>query len=368
MSLDNRIEDLVPEWIRTLAPYSPGMPVEELERQLGIRDSIKLASNENPLGPSPKALAAIAAALGDLHRYPDGSAFHLKNGLAERLGVAPEELVVGNGSNEIIELVVRTVLRPGDEAVMADQAFVVYRLVVQAAGGTSRIIPLRDFTHDLDAIAAAVGPRTRLVFLANPNNPTGTIFRRAAWQRFLARMPPHVVVVADDAYAEYVEDPEYPDTIRGRGEGSVAVVTLRTFSKLYGLAGLRIGYGVGPAALIDAVMRIRQPFNVNTLALVGALAALDDTDHVRRTLAANREGMAYLVAAFRRLGLEHVPSAANFVLVRVGDGARIYDALLRRGVIVRPMEGYGFPAHVRITVGTPAENARLADALAAVLG
>ena len=364
MSLD----DLVPAWIRTLAPYSPGMPVEELERQLGIRDSIKLASNENPLGPSPKALAAIAAALGELHRYPDGSAFHLKNRLAERLGVSPEELVVGNGSNEIIELVVRTVLRPGDEAVMADQAFVVYRLVVQAAGGTSRIVPLRDFTHDLDAIAAAVGGRTRLVFLANPNNPTGTIFRRAAWERFLARMPAHVVVVADDAYAEYVEDPEYPDTIRARGDGSVAVVTLRTFSKLYGLAGLRIGYGVGPAALIDAVMRIRQPFNVNTLALVGALAALDDTEHVRRTLAANREGMAYLVAAFRRLGLEHVPSAANFVLVRVGDGGRVYDALLRRGVIVRPMDGYGFPEHVRITVGTPGENARLADALGAVVG
>ena len=359
---------LVPEWIRTLAPYSPGMPVEELERQLGIRDSIKLASNENPLGPSPKALAAIAAALGELHRYPDGSAFHLRNRLAERLGVSPEELVVGNGSNEIIELVVRTVLRPGDEAVMADQAFVVYRLVVQAAGGTSRIVPLRDFTHDLDAIAAAVGVRTRLVFLANPNNPTGTIFRRAAWERFLARMPAHVVVVADDAYAEYVEDPEYPDTIRARGDGSVAVVTLRTFSKLYGLAGLRIGYGVGPAALIDAVMRIRQPFNVNMLALVGALAALDDTEHVRRTLAANREGMAYLVAAFRRLGLEHVPSAANFVLVRVGDGARVYEALLRRGVIVRPMDGYGFPEHVRITVGTPGENERLADALGAVVG
>src|SRR5262245_37739470 len=358
---------LVPEWIRTLAPYPPGKPIDELERELGIRDSIKLASNENPLGPSPRALAAIAQALPDLHRYPDGSAFHLKRRLAAKLRVDVDQLVVGNGSNEIIELVIRTFLRPGDEAVMADQAFVIYRLVVQAAGGVPRIVPLRDFTHDLDAIAAAIGPRTRLVFLANPNNPTGTIFRRAAWEAFLRRVPAHVVVVADDAYAEYVEDPEYPDTIRSRGDGSVAVVTLRTFSKLYGLAGLRVGYGVAPAAVIDAIARVRQPFNVNALALVAALAALDDAEHVRPTLAANREGMAYLVAAFGRLGLEHVPSAANFVLVRVGDAGRVYQALLRRGVIVRPMDVYGFPAHVRVTAGTRAENERFVAALGAVL-
>jgi len=358
---------LVPEWIRTLTPYPPGMPIEELERQLGIRDSIKLASNENPLGPSPKALAAIGAALGDLHRYPDGSAFYLKRRLAERLGVSPDEIVVGNGSNEIIELAVRAFLRPGDEAVMADQAFVIYRLVVQAAGGRSRIVPLRDFTHDLEAMAEAVTPRTRLVFLANPNNPTGTIYRRAAWETFLRALPPHLVVVADDAYAEYVEDPAYPDTLRERGDGSVPVLTLRTFSKLYGLAGLRVGYGVASAPVIDLLGRVRQPFNVNALALAGALGALDDEEHVRRTLALNREGMAFLVATFRRLGLESVPSAANFVLVRVGQAARVYQALLRRGVIVRPMEVYGFPEHVRVTVGLPEENQRFADALAAVL-
>jgi histidinol-phosphate aminotransferase len=356
---------LLPEWIRTLTPYPPGKPIEELERELGIVDSIKLASNENPLGPSPKALAAIGAALADLHRYPDGSAFYLKTRLARHLGVPPEALIVGNGSNEIIELVVRTFLRPGDEAVMADQAFVIYRLVVQAAGGTSRVIPLRDFTHDLEAMGAALGPRTRLVFLSNPNNPTGTIFRRAAWESFLAEVQPGTIVVADEAYAEYVEDPAYPDTIDSRGDGTVAVLTLRTFSKLYGLAGLRIGYGVADPALIDALERIRQPFNVNSLALVAATAALDDGEHVRRTLAANREGMAFLVAAFRRLGLEHVPSAANFVLVRVGPAARIYQALLRRGVIVRPMEVYGFPEHVRVTVGTAAENERFVAALEA---
>ncbi|HYY05927.1 MAG TPA: histidinol-phosphate transaminase [Candidatus Limnocylindria bacterium] len=358
---------LVPEWIRTLTPYPPGMPIEELERQLGIRDSIKLASNENPLGPSPKAVAAITAALGNLHRYPDGSVFYLKRRLAERLGVPSEEIIVGNGSNEIIELVVRTFLRPQEEAVMANQAFVIYRMVVQAAGGIPRIVPLRDFTHDLEAIADAVTSRTRLVFLANPNNPTGTIFRRAAWEAFLRALPPHVIVVADDAYAEYVEDREYPDTIAARGDGSVPVVTLRTFSKLYGLAGLRVGYGVAPAALIDAMDRIRQPFNVNALAQAAALAALDDEEHVRRTLAVNRAGMTYLVEAFGRLGLAYVPSAANFVMVRVGHGLRVYEALLRRGVIVRPMDVYGFPEHVRVTVGLQAENERFVAALQGVL-
>jgi histidinol-phosphate aminotransferase len=361
------LRTLVPEWIRTLTPYPPGMPIEELERELGIQGSIKLASNENPLGPSPKAIAAIQQALGSLHRYPDGSAFYLKRRLAERLRVPADELLVGNGSNEIIELAVRTFLRPGDEAVMADQAFVIYRMVVQAAGGTPRIVPLRDYTHDLEAIAEAITPATRLVFLANPNNPTGTIFHRPAWQAFLRAVPRHLIVVADDAYAEFVDDPEYPDTVRERGDGTVPVLTLRTFSKLYGLAGLRVGWAVAPAPLVEAIGRIRQPFNVNALALVGALAALDDDEHVRRTLETNRAGMAQLADGFRRLGLEHVPSAANFVLVRVGQGARVYEALLRRGVIVRPMDVYGFPAHVRVTIGLPDENTRFLDALTTVL-
>ena len=362
------LRPLVPEWIRTLTPYPPGMPIEELERELGIHDSIKLASNENPLGPSPKAMAAVAAALPSLHRYPDGSAFYLRRRLAERLGVAGDELLVGNGSNEIIELAVRTFLRPGDEAVMADQAFVIYRMVVQAVGGVARLVPLRNFTHDLEAIAEAVTPRTRLVFVANPNNPTGTIFRRAAWETFLAALPRHLIVVADDAYADYVEDREYPDTMQARGERVPPVLTLRTFSKLYGLAGLRIGYGVAPAPVIEAIGRVRQPFNVNGLALVGALAALDDDEHVRRTLEVNRFGMAYLIDAFARLGLAHVPSAANFILVRVGQGVRVYEALLRHGVIVRPMDVYGFPEHVRVTVGLPAENERFVGALSTVLG
>lgn len=362
------IRHLVPEWIRTLTPYPPGKPIEEVERELGIQGSIKLASNENPLGPSPKALAAVAAALKTVNLYPDGSAFYLRRRLAERHNVSPDDLLVGNGSNEIIELVVRTFLRPRDEAVMADQAFVIYRMVVQAVAATPRVIPLRHFTHDLEAMAEAVTPRTRLIFLANPNNPTGTIFRRLDWEAFLRALPPRqLIVVADDAYADYVEEPEYPDTIGSRGDGSVAVVTLRTFSKLYGLAGLRIGYAVAPAPVIEAMQRIRQPFNVNALALVGALAALDDHEHVRRTLEVNRQGMRMLTDAFRRLGLPFVPSTANFVLVRVGQGLVVYDALLRRGVIVRPMDGYGLPEYLRVTIGLPEENQRLVEALEAIL-
>jgi histidinol-phosphate aminotransferase len=362
------VRHLVPEWIRTLTPYPPGKPIEEVERELGISGSIKLASNENPLGPSPKAMAAVADALRAVHLYPDGSAFYLRRRLADRHGVSPDDILVGNGSNEIIELIVRTFLRPRDEAVMADQAFVIYRMVVQAVAATPRVIPLRNFTHDLEAMAEAVTPRTRLIFLANPNNPTGTIFRRTAWEAFLRGLPPRqLLVVADDAYADYVEDPEYPDTIALRGDGNVPVVTLRTFSKLYGLAGLRIGYAVAPAPVIEAMQRIRQPFNVNALALVGALAALEDFEHVQRTLAVNREGMRVLTEAFRRLELPFVPSAANFILVRVGQGLAVYEALLRQGVIVRPMDGYGLPEYLRVTIGLPEENARFIEALETAL-
>jgi histidinol-phosphate aminotransferase len=359
---------LVPEWIRTLVPYPPGMPIEEVERELGIHDSIKLASNENPLGPSPKAIEAIVRALPTLHRYPDGSAFYLKRRLAERHGVSPDEIIVGNGSNELIELVVRTFLRPRDEAVMADQAFVVYRMVTQAVAATARLVPLRDFTHDLEAMAEVVTSRTRIVFVANPNNPTGTIFRRAAWEAFLRSLAGRqLLVVADDAYAEYVTDPEYPDTIVCRGEGDVPVVSLRTFSKLHGLAGLRVGYAVAPSGVVEALGRVRQPFNVNLLAQAAALAALDDHEHVARTLAVNREGLAYLTREFDRLGLAWVPTAANFILVRVGRGVQVYEALLRQGVIVRPMDGYGFSEHLRVTIGLPEENARCIAALEAVL-
>jgi histidinol-phosphate aminotransferase len=356
----------VPEWIRSLAPYPPGKPIEELEREYGILGSIKLASNENPLGPSPKAVAAISAALGDVHRYPDGDCFYLKAAVAKKLGVSPDALIFGNGSNEIIELAVHTFLQRGDQAVMADQAFAIYRIVVQAAGGTSRIVPLRNYTHDLEAILDAITPATRLVFLANPNNPTGTIFFRPQWEEFLSAVPPHVIVVMDEAYFEFVEDPAYPDSLAAQGKGR-ALITLRTFSKIYGLAGLRVGFGVAHPELIEVMNRVRQPFNVSSLAQIAALAALDDDEHVARTQRCNREGMAYLRAQCTRLGLEFVPSWANFLLIRVGNGKRVYEALLREGVIVRPMNVYGFPEHVRVTIGTAEENARFVGAMEHIL-
>jgi histidinol-phosphate aminotransferase len=356
------IQHLISPWLASLVPYQPGRPIEEVEREYGVRDSIKLASNENPLGPSPKAVAALRQALSGVHRYPDGGGFYLKKKLAARLGVGADQVSLGNGSNEILELLARSFLRPGQDAVMSEQAFVVYASVVQAAAGIPRAVALKDFTHDLEAILAAVRKSTRLVFLGNPNNPTGTIYRREAFERFLERIPRDVVVVADDAYAEYVEDPGYPRTLDYLAPDRL-LVALRTFSKIYGLAGLRIGYGVGPVEIVAALERIRQPFNVNSLAQVAALAALDDHEHVERSRKANREGIRFLEGEFGRLGLAFVPSQANFVLVRVGDGAAVGDVLLRDGVIVRPVAGYGFPEYVRVTVGTAEENRRFVSAL-----
>jgi histidinol-phosphate aminotransferase len=343
-------------------PYAPGKPIEEVEREFGIARSIKLASNENPLGPSPLALQAIREKLAQLHLYPDGDCFYLRGALSEKLNVAPEELIFGNGSNELIELAVRTFMRPGDEAVMARQAFVVYQLVVQANGGIVRAVPLANFTHDLTAIARAITAKTRIVFLANPNNPTGTIYRRREWDDFLDRIPPGVLLIVDEAYFEYVEDSEYPDSLRYHEDGR-AILTLRTFSKLYGLAGLRIGYGIARKEIADLMQRVRQPFNVNAPAQWAALAALEDRDHVRRSLEANRQGMEFLTNEIAALGLDQVPSCANFILARVGNGAQVFQQLLARGVIVRPMAVYEFPEYVRVTVGTAEENRLFIEAL-----
>jgi len=357
----------VPDYIRSLIPYEPGKPIEEVEREYGITNSVKLASNENPLGPSPKALAAMRAKLDQLNLYPDGDCYYLKQGLSRKLGVAPETLILGNGSNEIIELAARTFLRPGDEAVMAEQAFVVYQLIVQAVGGRSRAVALKNFTHDLPALAEAVTPRTRMIFLANPNNPTGTIFRRAEWERFLGKVSPDVVLIVDEAYFEYVQDADYPDSLRYHANAR-AIITLRTFSKLYGLAGLRIGYGIGSKELIGLMQRVRQPFNVNAPAQWGALAALEDAEHVGRSLEVNRQGLEFLRKEFARLCLEFVPSQANFILVRVGRGQEVFQQLLKRGIIVRPTAGYRFPEHVRVTVGTMEENRKFIQALENVIG
>ena len=362
-----KVIDQVPDYIRTLIPYAPGKPIEEVEREIGIANSIKLASNENPLGPSPLALEAMGQKMAQLHLYPDGDCFYLKRGLTAKLDVAPDNLIFGNGSNEIIELAIRTFMRPGDEAVMARQAFVVYKLVVQAAGGISREVPLRNFTHDLEAMGAAIGPKTRIVFLANPNNPTGTIYRKATWEAFLKQVRPDVLIIVDEAYFEYVEAADYPNSLDYHQQGKT-LLSLRTFSKLYGLAGLRIGYGIANENIISLMHRVRQPFNVNAPAQWAALAALNDSEHVRRSLDNNRQGLEYLTAEFARLGIEFVPSHANFILLRVGKGEDVFNRLLAQGIIVRPMAGYQLPEYLRVTIGTMDENRKFVDGLKKAFG
>jgi histidinol-phosphate aminotransferase len=352
--------------VRALQPYVPGKPIEELERQYGVTNAIKLASNENPLGPSPLALAAARAALPEIARYPDGGGFGLKRALATKLGVQPEQVTLGNGSSDVIEFAARIFLSPGDEAVFSQHAFAMYPIITQAIGARGVEVPARDWGHDLDAMVRAVTARTRLVFLTNPNNPTGTWFDRASLLRFLHAVPPRVFVVLDEAYFEYVDHPDYPDGLSLLGEFPNLIVS-RTFSKVYGLAGLRVGYSVSSTAVADLLNRVRPPFNVNSLALAAALAALDDAAHLEQSRRVNAEGMRQLVTGFGKLGLSHIPSVGNFVCVEVGESARVYEQLLRRGVIVRPVANYGMPEHLRITVGLPEENQRFLDALQAAL-
>lgn len=353
--------------LAAIRPYEPGKPIEELERELGIGAAVKLASNENPLGPSPKALAAIQGALSDLNRYPDGGSYVLTRKIAARHNAGVDHIFVGSGSCEILNLLAFLFLHPGLNAVIAEHSFVIYQLAIAATGGSAKVIPLREgYVFDLDAMAAAIDANTRLVFLGNPNNPTGTIYRRAEWERFLARVPEGVVMVADEAYFEFVRDPGYPDSLRYH-DGKRMIVTLRTFSKIFGLAGLRVGFAVARPDIIAMLNKVRQPFNVSSLGQIAVIAGLDDSEHVRRTLEVNLRGMEYLESEFRRLGLQYVPSQANFILVDVGDGRAVFEKLLRLGVIVRPMGGYGLPRHVRISIGLPEENRRLIEALLRVL-
>ncbi len=355
---------IAPEHIRRLTPYVPGKPVEELERELGVQDTVKLASNENPLGPSPLAVQALSGHLGEIHRYPDGSGFYLKEALSRELGIPTEQLVLGNGSNELLDLIVRTFYHPGMNAVSSEQTFVVYPMALQAVGGEYRAAPMRNEHYDLDAMAALVDVKTLCVFIANPNNPTGTIVRRKELDRFLEQIPEAVLVVLDEAYFEYVDDADYPDGLSYLREGR-NVMVLRTFSKIYGLAGLRIGYGAARTGLIDSMNRVREPFNTGSLSQAGALAALADTAHVERSRRVNREGKIYLYEQLTRLGLSYTPTEANFIWVDTHRSARdLYEALLREGVIVRPMG----EKHVRITIGTDGENRRLVKGLEKVLG
>ncbi len=361
-----KLTDLVNPSVLTQPVYEPGRPIEEVARELGLDPAgiIKLASNENPFGPSPKAVAAATEALKHGELYPDGGCYVLRQKLAARHALAADQFVIGNGSNEILELLGHVFLRPGDEVVMGTPAFIVYKLVTLLFGAKPVEVPLVDHKHDLAALAAAVTPRTKLVFVPSPNNPTGTANTQAELLAFARSLPEHVVFVFDEAYAEYLDAP--PDLRPLIAEGR-KVICLRTFSKIFGLAALRVGYGYASAELAGLLNRVRQPFNVNAIGQAAAVAALDDGEFAARCAKANREGLARLEDGLRGQGREFVPSVGNFILVKVGDGAAVTAALQKRGVIVRPVGGYGLPRWIRVTVGTPAQNERLLTELAAVV-
>jgi len=351
--------------VLNLVAYEPGKPVEELAREMGLEpsDIIKLASNENPLGPSPRALEAMHATLERAHFYPDGGGWALRNAIATKLGLSRENIILGNGSNEIIEFIGHAFLRPGDEVVTAQHAFAVYTLMAQLFGATTVEVPDPGFTHDLDAMLAAITPKTRQVFVANPNNPTGTMVGQDAIDRFMDRVPDHVLVIFDEAYHEFLDNP--PDVLKFVRDGR-NVIVMRTFSKIQGLANLRIGYGIANEKLASVLQKTRQPFNANGIAQAGALAGLSDEAHMLRTREITHEGRDFLESEFSAMGLEFVPSAANFVLVNVGDGDKVFQALLRQGIIVRAMRSYKMPAWIRVSVGTMDQNKRFVAALRAL--
>jgi histidinol-phosphate aminotransferase len=356
--------------VRSLKPYQPGKPVSELERELGIGDIVKLASNENPLGPSPRALAALEGELAELTRYPDAGGFELKSALAARHGVDPDCITLGNGSNDVLVLLAEAFLHESREAVYSQYAFAVYPIAVQTVGATARVAPARPsddpeqpLGHDLDAMRSLIGERTSLVFIANPNNPTGTVLDSGELRSFVADVPTDTLVIVDQAYAEYIDSPDYADCVEWIEEFPHLVVS-RTFSKAFGLAGLRVGYAVSAPGIAGILNRVRQPFNVNSLALAAARAALEDEAYLQRSVATNRSELRRLERAFDERGLRYVPSAGNFVLLDLGvDAQPVFEALLRAGVIVRPVANYGLPQHLRISVGTPQENTRFLEAL-----
>ncbi len=360
------IWDLANPQFRDLPVYEPGKPIEETARELGARadEIVKLASNENPLGPSPKALAAMRAALDSGHRYPDGGGFYLRDALAKKLELSRDHLILGAGSNEIIEFLGHAFLDRGDEVVTSEHAFVVYKLVAAVFGARTIEVPSPDLRHDLEGIIAAITPKTRLIFIANPNNPTGTLAGQDEIDRFMERIPPEIVVVFDEAYFEYLDNP--PDTLRFVRDGR-NVITLRTFSKIQGLANLRIGYGIARPELIQVLHKTRQPFNVSGLAQAAALAALEDKTHLSETKRITDEGRDYLQNEFASMKLQFVPSVANFVLVNVGDGAKIFRALLERRIIVRALKGYNLAPWIRLSVGTMEQNRRCIGALKEIL-
>ena len=349
--------------IGTIQPYQGGKPIEEVQRELGITDIIKLASNENPLGPSLLAVQAIAESAGLVHLYPDGNAYYLKRELATHLGVSAEHLILGNGSNDVLQLIAEAYIAPGDEVIYAEGAFIVYSLVTKLCSATAVVVPMVKDTHDLSAMAAAITDKTKVIFVANPNNPTGTMVTADETVAFMEQVPADVLVVFDEAYYEYVARSDYPQTLPYVLEGRNFVIT-RTFSKIYGLAGLRIGYGIAPPALVETLNRVRQPFNCSLVGQAAARAALKDTTHVKESQKNNATGKAFLYEAFDDMGLRYIETEGNFIMLHVEpSGAEITDALLKQGVIVRPMGGYGYPNAVRVTIGTQQENERFIRAL-----
>jgi histidinol-phosphate aminotransferase len=374
MNATARVQDIIdvcersPSYIRAIAPYQPGKPISELARELGLQESsiIKLASNENPRGASPKALEAMRAAIDETGRYPDGNGFALKQALSRRYGLSADRIVIGNGSNDVLEMAARAFLAPGSSTVYSEHAFAVYPLVTQATGATGIVVPAREFGHDLDAMLKAIRGDSRIVFVANPNNPTGTWIEPKAIRRFLERVPAGVLVILDEAYNEYLEPELRGDAVRWVEEFPNLVVS-RTFSKAYGLAGLRVGYGFAHPQVVDLMNRVRQPFNVSHIGQAAAVAALIDDEFVEQSTLLNKQGMIALTAGFRRLGLSWIPSHGNFVSFRVGQGEEMFRRLLKHGVIVRPIAAYGMPEYLRVTIGTEAENERFLSALEIVL-
>lgn len=363
------ISDLANDWVKGLGVYEPGRPIDEVARELGFStadDIVKLASNENALGPSRKAIKAMKSAASQMHIYPDGGSFYLRSALAKKLGVESDQVLPLNGSNEGLELLGHTFLAPGTNIVMADRAFIVYRLIAAMFRAETIAVMMKNFTHDLDAMCEAITNQTRIVFIANPNNPTSTIVGQDEIDAFMAKVPEHVVVCFDEAYVELLSPDRRMDTLRYVRDGR-NVVVLRTFSKSYGLAGLRIGYAVATRECIALLNRVRQPFNVNAMALEGALAALEDDAHLAKTRRMVDSGLRMLGREFRRMGLEYVKGVANFLLVRVGNGRAVFENMKKEGVIVRPMDVYGLPEYVRVTVGKSAENRKMIAALKAVL-
>lgn len=352
--------------IRSLTPYQPGKPVEELERELGITSSIKLASNENPLGPSPKSLQVMKDALSNLHIYPDGGCYELKQALAKHLSVDTRQITIGNGSENILEVIGKAYLQSGDSAVISQYAFLTIPLIIQSFGAEIKTAAAVNWSHNIDNMLNAIDEKTRLLFLVNPNNPTGTYTNQQDFTKLMNAVPPHIIVVLDEAYSEYISAPDYPDSLSYLARHPNLIIS-RTFSKAYGLAGLRIGYAISSLEIADILNRARLPFNVNTLAAKAAVAALHDTEHVRKTVELNNNGMQQMIAGLNKLKLNFIPSLANFVTIDVGDGPAIYQKLLLEGVIVRPLKAYDMPRHIRVTIGTEEQNQRFLTSIEKVL-